>query len=405
MKRRNERIRYAASALARGMRIRAELGAGLTAMRAQLGGLSQVVEAANAAYTAQLTASTYDDAACQAAKSAYDSAIARYKAMKTLITEEEARQRERLTPIAQQQPEADIRQARGHLFRAMLGMGSVESVMHQYQALLGSFPESTPSLNGGENFLPETVSSTLIAEAFERGDILQRITTTAIPGLKMPRISYTLDDDDDVTDGETAKLLSLKGDQVVFERHVSRVYTEVSNSVLSGSVVSLDGYIMGALEDGLRVKTLRRLFATAPKLGEEHMSVYSTENGIKTLTGATLYDALLDAIADLPDAAQDSAEIVMRRADYNDMLRTLAGDESLFSHKPEEILGVPVWFTNRAVYPVVGDLSQIHHNYEGLPTQDTDKVLTRGVKQFAIEADDDIQIKLPTYLRIAKVSG
>lgn len=404
MKKRNERIKYAAQAMGR-TRVYNTLRQGLTEMRAQLGTLSRVVDEAHAAYTAHLTAQAYDDAKCQEAKTAYDNACARYKAMKGLIAEEEKRQSDRSHALGGGAPQATIAQARGTLFRAMLLGGDVRKVMNDYQALLGSFPEGTDSLNGGENFLPETVSSTLIHEAFERVTLLSRITTTAIAGLKMPRISYTLDDDDDVQDGETAKLLALKGDQVVFERHVSRVYTEVSNSVMSGSVVDLDGYIMNALEDGLNVKTLRRLLTETPKAGEEHMSVYAAENAIKVVTGATLYAALIDAIADLPDAAQDVAEIVMRRRDYNAMLRELSGDESLFGRKPEEILGHPVIFTNRAVHPFVGDLSQIHHNYEGLPTQDSDKVITRGVRQFAIEADDDIQIKLPTYLRIAKVGA
>lgn len=404
MKKRNERIKYAAQAMGRA-RVYATIRQSLTEMRAQLGALSRVVDDVHAAYTAQLTAESYDEAKCQAAKTAYDNACTRYKAMKGLIAEEEKRQSERSQAMGGGAPQATLQHARGTLFRAMLLGGDVRKVMNDYQALLGSFPEGTESLNGGENFLPETVSSTLIHEAFERVTLLSHITTTAIPGLKMPRISYTLDDDDDVQDGETAKLLALKGDQVVFERRVSRVYTEVSNSVMNGAVVDLDGYIMNTLEDGLNVKTLRRLLTESPKAGEEHMSVYSTETGIKVITGATLYAALLDAIADLPDAAQDVAEIVMRRADYNKMLRELSGDESLFGRKPEEILGVPVIFTNRAVHPFVGDLSQIHHNYEGLPTQDSDKVITRGVRQFAIEADDDIQIKLPTYLRIAKVGA
>ena len=404
MKKRNERIRYAAR-LMKGGRVYAT-APGLTQMRAQLGQLSAQVDEAHSAYVAQLTGENYDDAACRQAKAKYDTACSRYAALKQAIIDEENRQKQRAVPAASdEKPQATIQQARGNLFRAMLLGSGVQRVMNEYQALLGSFPEGTEALNGGESFLPETVSSTLIHEAFERNELLSAITTTAIPGLKMPRISYTLDDDDDVQDGETAKLMTLKGDQVVFERHVSRVYTEVSNSVLNGSVVNLDAFIMGGLEDGLNVKTLRRMFTEEPKVGEEHMSLYAAETGIKVMEGATMYAAIIDAIADLPDAAQDVAQVVMKRSDYNAMLRELAGDESLFGRKPEEILGHKVIFTNRATYPVVGDLSQIHHNYEGLPTQDSDKVITRGVRQFSIEADDDIQIKLPTYLRIAKVKA
>ena len=78
-----------------------------------------------------------------------------------------------------------------------------------------------------------------------------------------------------------------------------------------------------------------------------HMSFYnqtvSDTYDIGEVNGATLYEAIVNAYADLADDFATNASIVMKKADYYTMIKELTNNaDVLFKDKPAKILGVPV---------------------------------------------------------------
>lgn len=96
----------------------------------------------------------------------------------------------------------------------------------------------------------------------------------------------------------------------------------------------------------------------------------------------------------------------MRKADYYDMITTLAnGSTALYGRPPEEILGVPVIFCDKATKPIVGDYNYLHINYTPDALYDTDKDVKTGMNVFVLTCWFDVQIKMSAAFRIAEVSG
>ncbi|WP_412728629.1 phage major capsid protein [Geobacillus stearothermophilus] len=256
---------------------------------------------------------------------------------------------------------------------------------------------------GGEKFLPKTLSTEILTEPFVKNPLREISTVTQITNLEIPKLSFTLDDDDFIADTETAKELEATGDVVTFGRHKFKVFAGISETVLNGSDSNLVMHVERALQSGVAAKEKKVAFATTPKTGEEHMSFYST--GIKEVTGENLYKAIKAAIADLHEDYRENAKIVMRYQDYSDMIETLAnGNATLYTAQPEQILGKPVVFCDSAVNPVVGDFSYSHFNYDLTVLYDRDKDVKTGIELFVITAWFDHQIKLKSAFRIAKVA-
>lgn len=256
---------------------------------------------------------------------------------------------------------------------------------------------------GGEKFLPKTLSTEILTEPFVKNPLREISTVTQITNLEIPKLSFTLDDDDFIADTETAKELEATGDVVTFGRHKFKVFAGISETVLNGSDSNLVMHVERALQSGVAAKEKKVAFATTPKKGEEHMSFYST--GIKEVTGENLYKAIKAAIADLHEDYRENAKIVMRYQDYSDMIETLAnGNATLYTAQPEQILGKPVVFCDSAVNPVVGDFSYSHFNYDLTVLYDRDKDVKTGIELFVITAWFDHQIKLKSAFRIAKVA-
>ena len=257
---------------------------------------------------------------------------------------------------------------------------------------------------GGNKFLPKTVSTQIITEPKAKNPLRGHSTFTQITNLEIPKLTYTLDDDDFVEDGATAKELELTGDTVQFGRHKFKVKAEVSETVLNGSDSDLVAQVEGALESGVAAKERKVAFATAPKTGEEHMSFYRTTNPVTKIQGASMFDAITKAIADLHEDYRENAKVFMRFSDYLTMIKELAnGSATLFTAPPEQIIGKPVEFTDAAVNPVVGDFSYSHFNYDLKALYDTDKNISTGMHQFVVTAWMDHQIKLASAFRIAEV--
>lgn len=258
--------------------------------------------------------------------------------------------------------------------------------------------------SGGGKFLPKTVSQDVILAPLAKNPLRGHSAVTQITNLELPRLSFTLDDDDFIADTATAKELKAKGDTVSFTRNKFKVFAGVSETVINGSDADLVGHVENALKSGVAAKEKKVAFAPTPKSGEEHMSFYSTENGIAKVTGADTYTAIRKAIADLHEDYRENAKIIMSYADYSDIIEKLAnGNATLYTAQPEQVLGKPVIFADAATKPIIGDLSYSHFNYDIGETFERDKDIKTGIEQFVVTAYFDHRIKLTSAFRIADV--
>lgn len=258
--------------------------------------------------------------------------------------------------------------------------------------------------NGGK-FLPKTVATDIISEPVVKNPLREVATITNIPNLEIPKVTFTLDDDDFIADTETSKELKAKGDTVVFTRHKFKVFTGISETILAGTNTNLVSTVERNLQSGVAAKERKVAFAVAPKTGEEHMSFYDeTVVKINKVEGEDLYKSIKAAIADLHEDYRENAKIMMKYADYLDIVETLAnGNATLYTAQPEQILGKPVIFTDAAVIPVIGDFSYSHFNYDIGATYEQDKDVKTGVNLFVVTAWFDHQIKLASAFRLATV--
>ena len=270
--------------------------------------------------------------------------------------------------------------------------------------LLGAIP--APHASGGEKLLPTNMQNELVSEPMVTNPLRQVISVSSIKGLEIPKIAYTLDDDDFIVDGETAKELELKGDKATFGRHKMKIYARITDTVMHGTDLDLTGYVQNALNSGLAAKEKKVMLTETPKTGEEHMSFYSSNNQIKKITGADLYKAIKSAIADLHESYRENAKILMRYVDYMDIIETLANNNAtLYTAQPEQILGKPVIFCDSAIYPIVGDFNYARLNYDGSMVYDNDKDVKAGDHLFVITAWYDVQLLLKSAFRLAMISA
>lgn len=289
--------------------------------------------------------------------------------------------------------------AKADLYRATV---REQAVSQEAKALLGD------DTTGGNKFLPKTVANDIIVEPKGKNPLRGHSTFTQVTNLEIPKLTYTLDDDDFIEDGETAKELELTGDSVQFGRHKTKIVAEVSETVLDGADVDLVAQVDASLQSAVAVKERKVAFATSPKNGEEHMSFYRAATAslpaIKVVEGSDVFEAITAAIADLHEDYRENAKVFMRYADYLKILKTLSnGSASLYAAPPEQIIGKPVFFTDAAVKPVVGDFDYSHFNYDLNARYDTDKNVKTGMHQFVVTTYFDHQIKLASAFRIAEV--
>lgn len=298
-------------------------------------------------------------------------------------------------------PKQKVVKAKAELIRATMRKQAVTTEV--YQALGDN--DST----GGNKFLPKTVSNDILVEPTVKNPLRKHSAVTQITNLEIPKLDFTLDDDDFIADTETAKELKATGDLVTFGRHKFKVFAGISETVLNGSDANLVAYVDRALESGVAAKEKKVAFTTTPKTGEEHMSFYKA--GVKEISYGeedkrekNLYKAIKKAIADLHEDYRENAVIYMRYQDYSDIIEILAnGNATLYAAQPEQVLGKPVEFCDSAIDPVVGDFSYSHFNYDLDALYDRDKDIKTGIEQFVVTAWFDHQIKLKSAFRIAKV--
>lgn len=287
--------------------------------------------------------------------------------------------------------------AKAELIRKTMAKEAVPTDVYQ---VLGD--DST----GGGKFLPKTVANDVISDPVVKNQLRGLSTVTSIPNLEIPKVTFTLDDDDFIADKETAKELKATGDTVSFTRNKFKVFTGISETILLGTNTNLVSTVEANLQSGVAAKERKVAFAETPKTGEEHMSFYDeTVVKIKKIEATDMYKAIKASIADLHEDYRENAKIVMRYADYLEIIETLAnGNATLYTAQPEQILGKPVVFSDAAVIPVVGDFSYSHFNYDINALYEQDKDVKTGINLFVVTAWFDHRIKLASAFRLATVS-
>ena len=292
-------------------------------------------------------------------------------------------------------------EAKAELIRATMKKEKVS------QRVLNSLGEGSGAGNG-ENLLPTTLMTELVTEPFAVNPLRGISTMTNITNLEIPKLAFTLDDDDFLTsNSETAKEMKLSASKIKFERKDFRVYADITDAVLRGSNVNLVGYVENALRSGMAKKEKKLAFAVGTSNPETSFYNKTGSNyDITAITKESKYLAIKAALADLEDDYADKAKIVMRRSDYFDIIEALAnGNATLYQAQPESVLGAPVIFCDLATIPVVGDFSYSHFNYDLDATYESDKNIRTGITSFVLTGYLDHKIKMKSAFRLALVQG
>lgn len=307
-------------------------------------------------------------------------------------------------PAPAADPKADQVKATAQFYRAALRRD--QPAIREAMAKLGAIPTGDSTLGYGENLLPTNLSRTLIHEPFDTNPMREIIRITSIAGLEVPKIAYTIDDDAFVNDKTNAKEMDLTASKVSFGRHKTKIYTAVSDTMMLSEDVGLVQYINNALASGLSAKEKKVMFAASPASGEETMSFYSTQNALKKIEAATMYDAIVGALSDLNDQFLGNAKLVMKRGDYLAMIKELANQSAtLWGAKPEDVLGVPVVFCDAATTPILGDFNFAQLNYDPNTTFDSDKEILSGDSRFVLTAWFDFKILLSSAFRLCGIES
>ena len=290
------------------------------------------------------------------------------------------------------------------------GMIKKESVADDLKALGGSYflnaLSTHPSTGqGGAAILPKTTASEAIVEPKKVNKLRDYIRISHESNLEIPKLTFSIADDAFIEDEATAKELKVNGSTVTFGRFKSKVFCDVSETMLLGTDINLVSEVEAGLDSAIQTKEKKQLFGTNLGANEKHMSFYEKDNSnytIPAVTGETKYLAIKKAIADLGEDFRENAHIIMTYADYLDIIEALAnGNSTLFMAQPEQILGKPVIFVDAATIPIVGDLSYLQINYHPETISDSDKNVKTGMNTFALTAWYDIQFRLRSAFRLA----
>lgn len=346
-----------------------------------------------------------------------DELQARYELLKTEHDAMEAEQRASVAALDRDGggQAAEQLKAKAVFYRAALyGHPQAAKVSKSYEGL-GGLPAADADLGDGSYLLPKNMTDELILEPVEENSLRQAEPVSQVTGLEEPKLTYTIDDADlaDVTDKDTAKEIELTGGTVAYGRFKTKIKATIKDTVLHGTDVDLVSAVENGLRSGIAIKEKMRAFAPASGGGaydsdHKHMSFYAEADGatmIKTIVGPNLIKAIINAWADLPDAFAANAKCIMRKTDYYAAIDEMRGDGSLWGKKPEDVIGIPVIFNDRAVVPVVGDFRYSKQNYDIGTIFDTDKDVNKGEYYFVLTAWGDHRIKLYSAFRLAKVGS
>lgn len=287
------------------------------------------------------------------------------------------------------------------------------NVSKSYEGL-GAIPAANADLGNGDKLLPTNLSNQLLMEPVEVNPLRNIVHITNVTGLAEPKLGFTIEDADiaDVTDKQTANEIAMEGDAIQYGRLKVKVKATVKDTVYYGADVDLVGAIENNLRSALAKREKHFAFLAAASCASDsthaHMSFYNAPSStpvIKGVEGATMYEAILNALADLADDYAANATVVMTKADYYGMIKELANNSDvLFTGKPASFLGYPVVFCDLAEEPVVGDFSYYGINYDIGAVYDTDKDVDKGEFKFVLTAWGDQQIRMKSAFRRAVVN-
>lgn len=338
-----------------------------------------------------------------AKKAHRDELAARLSLLKAQHDEMEAAQKASVAREAAEQAQGDTAvKAKADFYRAALTGGDVKKAY----AGLGAIPGNSSNLGHGENLLPINLSNELITEPVEENSLRNIEPVSQISGLEEPTLMFDIEDADlaDVTDEETAREIEMSGGTVSYGRFKTKITATIKDTVLHGTDTNLVATVEAALRSGIAVKEKINAFRVASDTTHDHMSFYL--NGIKEVEGGNIIQAIINAWADLPEVFATRATCVMRKSDYYAAIQTMAnGAESLWGKKPEDVLGIPVVFNDRAITPIVGDFSYARQNYDIGTIYETDKDAKKGEYYFVLTAWGDHRIRLKSAFRLAKVAA
>ena len=363
--------------------------------------LKEAVNKVDAAY-ADVTSTLEQRAALEATVKDLKNRVEKYENDLKELDDEAAKNFELENSIRNARNSGDEKiEAKAELIRATMKKEKVG------QRVLNALGEGSGAGNG-ENLLPTTLMTELVTEPFAVNPLRGISTMTNITNLEIPKLAFTLDDDDFLTsNSETAKEMKLSASKIKFERKDFRVYADITDAVLRGSNVNLVGYVENALRSGMAKKEKKLAFAVGTTNPETSFYNKTGSNyDITAITKESKYLAIKAALADLEDDYADKAKIVMRRSDYFDIIEALAnGNTSLYQAPPESVLGAPVIFCDLATIPVIGDFSYSHFNYDLDATYESDKNIRTGITSFVLTGYLDHKIKMKSAFRLALVQG
>lgn len=295
-------------------------------------------------------------------------------------------------------------EALGGLFRALIAGTDIPK--ESINALSLPTVVTGPAAGNGAYLLPKNVSDQIIRDIADDGSFLSEITVTSVTGLEMPKVSTTDADGDDVADGEDAPEANLTAGMITFGRYPYSKAVVVPNSLLSDTNVAIESYISTRHQEMMRDRLCKRIFAKAAAGKYTHMSVYHSDVGIKTVSGATLLEGIMAALSDLPTRPQGTYKVALTMAQWMGMIKTLAnGAVALFSDPTRQIVGFTPVLSSYVDKVLVGNLKTIHLNYDSPITYEPQRHARQRVTEFVLSTDYDIQIEQPELLRIVNVAA
>lgn len=322
--------------------------------------------------------------------------------------------------------------------RAALDGRPVDYAKFKNEGVQGTFTiDGGTHMTRGDKLLPANMSNDLIYEPMAKNQFRELSKFTSIMNLELPKISFDVASGSGTagginnagagvpaflqTDSETAKEIKSTAALIKFDRNKFKVFCAIPETVYRGTDVNLMEVVNAALQSGFakkekgmvleeKVVTAGSNDADAPvsfytEIGTQSYGNASNTKAIKTITGSTMYEAIIEAICDLEEDYAQNAVLVMRKVDYFKMIKELVNQNAtLFGAKPEEVLGIPVKFIDAAKTPIIGDFKYSHYNYDLGMEYDSDKEILTGLRRFVVTAWVDHRITMKSAFRLIKVT-
>lgn len=322
--------------------------------------------------------------------------------------------------------------------RAALDGRPVDIAKFKNEGVEGNFTiDGGTHMTRGDKLLPTNMTNDLIYEPMATNQFRKLSKFTAIINLELPKIAFdvatgagTIGGVNNAgtgvpsfldTDSETAKEIKSTASLIKFERNKFKVFCAIPETAYRGTDVNLMEVVNAALQSGFAKKEkgmvlAKEVYAAGTNDADAPVSFYAeigtaaygnsaNASAIKKVDGATMYDAIIAAVCDLEEDYAQNATIVMRKADYFKMIKTLVNENAtLFGAKPQEVLGFPVEFIDAATTPIVGDFKYSHYNYDLGMEYDSDKDILTGLRRFVVTAWVDHRITMKSAFRLVTVT-